>query len=86
LSPIDLKVQELWDRTTHFKEEMFSKTHTSYAPWIIVESNDKRIARLESIRYVLSRFDYDGKEKAGTDIYPDPNMVQRFHRAMNRID
>ncbi|NNF22681.1 MAG: polyphosphate kinase 2 [Saprospiraceae bacterium] len=82
LSPVDLKAQQHWDDFTHYKSEMFSRTHTSFAPWIIVNSNDKRIARLESIRYVLSRFEYDGKIKAGTNIYPDPNIVQRFHRSM----
>ena len=86
LSPVDLKSQELWQEWTHYKEEMFSKTHTSYAPWIIIKTNDKRKARLESIRYVLSKFDYSGKEKARTLIYPDPNIVQRFHRLMLRGD
>ena len=56
-SPVDLKGQELWDRYTHYKEQMFSKTHTAYSPWIIVKTNDKKQARLESMRYVLSQFD-----------------------------
>ena len=41
-SPVDLKGQELWDRYTHYKEQMFSKTHTAYSPWIIVKTNDKK--------------------------------------------
>ncbi|MDH3649159.1 MAG: polyphosphate kinase 2, partial [Saprospiraceae bacterium] len=86
LSPVDIKSQELWDEWTHYKEEMFSKTHTSFAPWIIVKSNNKRRARLESIRHLLSQFEYDEKGKAGTMIFPDPNLVQRFHRSMLRID
>ena len=84
LSPVDMKAQSMWHEVTHYKEEMFSKTHTSYAPWIIIKTNDKKQARLESIRYVLSRFEYDGKEQARTVIYPDPNVVQRFHRSMLR--
>lgn len=86
LSPVDLKSVELWDDFTHFKEEMFSHTHTSFAPWVIINSNAKRRARLESIRYVLSQFDYPGKENAKTVIYPDPNIVQRFHRSVLRTD
>lgn len=82
LSPVDLKSESLWDVFTHYKEEMLSKTHTSFSPWIIVSSNDKRVARLESIRYVLSSFDYDGKDNADTIVYPDPNVIQRFHRQM----
>lgn len=61
LSPVDQKAQEMWDQVTYYKEEMFSRTHTSYAPWIIVNSNDKKSARLESIRYLLSQLPYDGK-------------------------
>ena len=36
LSPVDEKGQELWDKYTYYKEQMFSRTHTSYSPWIIV--------------------------------------------------
>jgi polyphosphate kinase 2 len=86
LSPVDLKAQKMWDEVTHYKEEMFSRTHTSFAPWVIIKTNVKQQARLESIRYVLSLFEYDGKEKAKTVVYPDPNIVQRFHRSMLRID
>ena len=41
---------------------VFSRTHTSFSPWIIVKANDKKLARLESIRYVLSLIDYQGKD------------------------
>lgn len=86
LSPIDKQAQQLWDRYTQFKEQMFSKTHTSFAPWIIVRANNKRRARLESIRYVLSMFDYKDKDKAKVNLYPDPNVVERFNRNIIKID
>ncbi|WP_457562574.1 polyphosphate kinase 2 [Caminibacter pacificus] len=86
LSPVDKKAQKLWDKITYYKEEMFSKTHTSYSPWIIVNSNDKKTARLESIRYVLSQIDYDGKEKSKVSLHPDPDIVQRYHRKNLQID
>ncbi|MGV6844805.1 MAG: polyphosphate kinase 2 [Lutibacter sp.] len=85
-SPVDQKGQELWDVYTHYKEQMFSRTHTSYSPWIIVKANDKKIARLECIRYVLSQFEYDGKEEAHTNIFPDPNIIMRYHRSIKQID
>ena len=85
-SPVDRKGQELWDVYTHYKEQMYSKTHTSYSPWIIVKANDKKTARLESIRYVLSQFNYDGKETALTTILPDPNIILRYHRSAKQID
>ncbi|MBA4179894.1 MAG: polyphosphate kinase 2 [Anaerolinea sp.] len=86
LSPIDERGQELWDDYTRYKESMFSRTHTSFSPWIIVKANDKRSARLESIRYVLSLFDYEGKREARVSVIPDPDVVARFHRSAVRLD
>ncbi|NNC70269.1 MAG: polyphosphate kinase 2 [Flavobacteriaceae bacterium] len=84
-SPVDKKGQEYWDRYTMYKEQMFSKTHTTYSPWMIVKANDKKIARLESIRYVLSQFNYDGKGTS-TTLLPDPNIIMRYHRSSQQID
>ena len=85
-SPVDEKGQELWDVYTKYKEQMFSQTHTSYCPWTIVRANDKKRARLESIRHVLSRFEYEGAEDAKTHILPDPNVIRRYHRQVKQID
>ena len=85
-SPVDRKGQELWDKYTHFKEQMFSKTHTSYSPWITVKANDKKTARLECIRYVLSQFNYEGKDEALTTLLPDPNVIMRYYRSSKQID
>jgi len=85
-SPVDVKGQEYWDRYTFYKEQMFSRTHTTYSPWIIVEANSKKKARLESIRYVLSHFDYEGKNEAKVTLFPDPNVVMRYHRSIKQID
>jgi len=65
---------------------MFSKTHTSFSPWIIIKTNNKKEARLESMRYVLSKFDYENKGISGTTLFPDPNVVQRYHRMVKQID
>ena len=86
LSPIDMKAQDQWDLYTHFKEQMFSKTHTSYSPWIIVRANDKKKARLESIRHVLNMLPYRGKDDPAVNLTPDPNVVTRFHRATTTLD
>lgn len=86
LSPIDERGQELWDDYTRYKERMFSLTHTSFSPWIIVKANDKRAARLESIRHVLSAFEYSGKDQSRVSIVPDPDIIGRFHRSTPRID
>jgi len=85
-SPVDKMGQELWDVYTHYKEQMYSKTHTSYSPWVTVKANNKKTARLESIRYVLSQFNYDGKDEALTTILPDPNIITRYYRSSRQID
>jgi len=85
-SPVDKKGQEYWDDYTKYKELMFSKTHTSFSPWVIVKTNDKRTARLECMRYVLSRFDYEGKDDSGTSLLPDPNVIMNYYRSLHRYD
>jgi len=86
ISPVDEQAQEHWESYTTHKEDMFSKTHTSYAPWIIVRANDKKKARLESMRYVLATLSYDGKDKPVTSLSPDPEVVLRYHRSNHSID
>jgi len=85
-SPVDMKGQSLWDEYTYYKEQMFSKTHTNFSPWVIVKTNDKKLARLESMRYVLSQFDYKGKEESKISLLPDPNIIMRYHRSAIQID
>ncbi|MFC5140420.1 polyphosphate kinase 2 [Actinomycetospora rhizophila] len=74
LSPTDIASLGRWDEYTAAKEAMFFYTDTADAPWTVVKSNDKKRARLEAMRSVLSRFDYPEKdhEAVGT---PDPNVV-----------
>ncbi|WP_139958180.1 polyphosphate kinase 2 [Flavicella sediminum] len=85
-SPVDKKGQELWDKYSLYKDRMYSKTHTSYSPWVIVKTNDKEVARLECIRYVLSKFDYEGKEEANANLFPDPNVIMHYFRSSHQID
>jgi polyphosphate kinase 2 len=86
LSPIDDTAQELWDKYSRYKLLMFTKTHTSFSPWIIVHANNKKLARLESIRYVLSQIEYSSKETAKVEIFPDPDVVTRYHRNSATLD
>ncbi|ORA60659.1 polyphosphate kinase 2 [Mycobacteroides franklinii] len=62
LSPMDLASLDKWDAYTEAKEEMFSLTDTDHAPWIVVKSNDKKRARVNAMRHVLGKFDYDDKD------------------------
>ena len=85
-SPVDQEGQKRWDDYTYYKEQMFSKTHTTFSPWIIIKTNEKKEARLESMRYVLSKFKYENKGNSGIELFPDPNVAQRYHRLVKQID
>ncbi len=85
-SPVDEKGQELWDDFTKYKNQMFSRTHNAFSPWVVIKSNDKQRARLESIKYVLSLFDYDNKGSNCKALLPDPNIVQRYFRNTVQLD
>ena len=63
LSPMDLESLDKWDEYTEAKEAMFFYTDTADAPWTVVKSNDKKRARLEAIKHVLRKFDYEGKDE-----------------------
>ena len=86
ISPIDEKAQEHWTDYTKYKKEMFARTHTSYSPWIIIEANNKKQARLETVRFVLSHLNYEGKESANISLLPDPEIAKRFHRSSRTSD
>ncbi len=71
---MDLASLDRWDDYTEAKEAMFFYTDTADAPWTVVKSNDKKRARVEAMRWVLTQFDYTGKDEdvVGT---PDPMIV-----------
>lgn len=62
LSPIDKASLDKWDEYTDSKEKMFFYSDTSDAPWIVIKSNCKKRARLNTMRYVLNRFPYTDKD------------------------
>ena len=74
LSPIDTEAQARWDDYTEAKEAAFRKTDIPEAPWIIVKSEDKMRARLETMRYVLQQFDYEDKDPE-VALPPDPLIL-----------
>ena len=76
LSAMDLKSLDKWSAYTEAKEQMLLRTDTDDAPWTTIKSNDKKRARLEAMRYFLSRFDYPGKDKSVVST-PDPRLVIR---------
>ncbi|MBN2871013.1 MAG: polyphosphate kinase 2 [Campylobacterales bacterium] len=61
LSPVDAKSQELWDKYIEAKHSMLRASHTGIAPWIIIRSDNKKKARLNCIKHILSSIDYPTK-------------------------
>ena len=61
LSPVDEKSQELWDEYSLAKYMMLSATHTEVAPWTIIKSDNKKKARINTIKHILSFNDYPDK-------------------------
>lgn len=74
LSPIDIESLGKWEDYTKAKEAMFFYTDTADSPWTVVKSDDKKRARIECMRFFLSRLNYPEKD---TDIVgtPDPKIV-----------
>ena len=58
LSPMDLESRRRWEQYTKAKEAMFARTHTSEAPWWVVDAVDKKRARLNCIHHLLGRVPY----------------------------
>jgi polyphosphate kinase 2 (PPK2 family) len=75
-SPVDMESINRWDDYTEAKEAMFEATDTDIAPWIVVRSNDKKRARINAMRYVLAKSDYDDKDEEVVG-EPDPQIVGR---------
>jgi polyphosphate kinase 2 len=74
LSEIDLQAQDRWDDFTIHKYEMLTRTDTRAAPWLIVRSNSKEQARLNTMKVILNATDYKGRDQ-GLDFTPDPQIV-----------
>ena len=61
LSPVDKESQNLWDKYTIAKFSMLMASNTDNAPWTIIKSDDKKRARLNCIRHILSNLEYEKK-------------------------
>ena len=62
LSSNDWKAHKNWQLLTDYKEQMFERTSTKLSPWVIINSDNKMIARLNAMRYVLSNIDYPNRK------------------------
>ncbi len=83
ISPIDQVAQEKWDEYTKARDAMFARTQTLHSPWTIVCANDKKTARLNVIRDILNRVEYEGKR--AKLVIPDIEIVMPFNPELYKI-
>lgn len=63
LSPVDAQSQKFWHEYSKARDEMFYKTSFIFAPWYVVHTDDKKDARINTIKHFLSHVDYEGKNE-----------------------
>lgn len=85
ISPIDIKAQELWDKYTIANYSMLLASHTNHAPWTVVDSDNKKKARINVIKHILSSFDYEGKSSK-VDLTPDPKILYDGSKEILRLE
>ena len=74
LSEVDLQAQDRWDEFTNMKYEMLKTSHSVYAPWTVIRSDDKFKARLNAMKVILNAVDYENRD-TNLDFVPENEIV-----------
>ena len=74
ISPVDRMAQDLWDDYTVRKFQMLNETNRTLAPWTIIRSDNKKLARLNCIKHILSNVNYDDRISK-KELHTDPNIL-----------
>ncbi|MDA3946915.1 MAG: polyphosphate kinase 2 [Helicobacteraceae bacterium] len=74
LSPVDHKSQKLWDKYTIAKYSMLLASNTEFAPWTVIHADNKKSARINCIKHILSQIDYPKKIKK-SKLITDPDIL-----------
>ncbi|EAI2518883.1 polyphosphate kinase 2 [Campylobacter jejuni] len=85
LSPVDQKSQELWDKYTLAKYSMLLVSNTPTCPWTIISSDDKKKARLNLLRFILSKVEYPNK-KTGDFSKIDAKLVHSGEEEIRKME
>jgi len=83
LSPMDLESHRRWYDYSRARDDMLIATDTSYAPWYIVNADDKRRARLNCIKHLLSLIPYQEIEREKVKL-PDRQKAHGYEEPKNR--
>ncbi len=85
LSEIDVQAQDRWDEFTNQKYEMLKRTHTTHAPWTIVRSIDKHLARLNAMKVILNAVPYE-RLNQDVNFVPDSDVVISGSRELEKME
>ena len=85
LSEVDVQAQERWDDFTNVKYEMLRQTNTTHAPWTIIRSNDKHMARLNVMKIILNSVPYERLDP-DLDFVPDSEIVVSGSRELEMME
>ncbi|MBF0176983.1 MAG: polyphosphate kinase 2 [Magnetococcales bacterium] len=85
LSEVDLQAQDHWDDFTNMKYFMLKRTHTPEAPWTIIRSDNKHMARLNAMKVVLNAVPYPERNR-DLDFVPDPEVVVSGLRELESME
>jgi hypothetical protein len=75
----------MWEQFTDTKYKMLNQTSHDKAPWYIIRSSDKHKARLETMKLILSKIDYEGRSRA-LDYAADPKIVFTAEQELEIMD
>ena len=85
LSEIDLQMQSRWEEFTQKKYDMLKYTNTEKSPWIIIRSDSKFLARLNSIKVILNSINYEGRDER-LDFSVDNDIVITAEKELELMD
>ena len=85
LSEVDLQAQDRWDDFTNVKYEMLKRTHTIDAPWTVVRSNNKHLARLNAIKAILNAVPCE-RHDPSLDFALDENVIVSGSRELEMME
>lgn len=82
LGKVDKSALKKWEAYSIARNEMFVRTHTVTSPWTILRADDKHLTRINLIRDLLTRFEFEGKDRC-VDL-ADPAIVYTFDEKLLR--
>jgi len=85
ISPIDEKAQEMWNAYSVAEYSMFMASNTKHAPWRVIKSDDKKVARINCIKDLLSRVEYPDKIDT-RHLKVDPNIVLSVDEMIDSLE